>query len=130
MSLSLYFLSPVQLRRGSDKAALVRTWHLARVNPPQREDVTGGYMTTLWFGVLVVVFFFFLTLKAQCGILEPELTQARWYASLNNMATCKWQRKGDTHSLGGVKQHVDKQSEKVLCRVPLKLDEHLRCHKR
>ena len=35
MSLSLYFLSPVQLRRGSERAALVGTWHPARVNPPQ-----------------------------------------------------------------------------------------------
>ena len=33
MSLSFYFFSPVQLRRGSDRAALVGTWHLARVNP-------------------------------------------------------------------------------------------------
>jgi len=35
MSLSLYFLSPAQLRRGSEKAALVGTWCPARVNPPQ-----------------------------------------------------------------------------------------------
>jgi len=33
MSLSLYFFFPVQLRRGSDRAALVGTWPPARVNP-------------------------------------------------------------------------------------------------
>ena len=32
-SLSFYFFSPVQLRRGSDRVDLVGTWHLARVNP-------------------------------------------------------------------------------------------------
>jgi len=31
-SLSSYFLSPVQLRRGSDRAVLVGTWHLSRPN--------------------------------------------------------------------------------------------------
>ena len=35
MSLLLYFLSPVQLRSVSDRAALVGTWQPARVNPPQ-----------------------------------------------------------------------------------------------
>ena len=35
MSLLFYFLSPVQLRRGSDRVALVGTWHPARVNPLQ-----------------------------------------------------------------------------------------------
>jgi len=34
MSLTLYVLSPVQLRRGSDRAALVGTWCPPRVNPP------------------------------------------------------------------------------------------------
>jgi len=34
MSLSSYFFFPVQLWRGSDGAALVGTWHPARVNPP------------------------------------------------------------------------------------------------
>jgi len=32
MSLPLYFLSPVHLRRGSDRAALVGTWHPVRLN--------------------------------------------------------------------------------------------------
>lgn len=35
MSLSLYLLSPIQLRRGPDRMALVGIWHLARVNTPQ-----------------------------------------------------------------------------------------------
>jgi len=35
-SLSSYFLSPVQLRRGSDKVVLVDTWHLSRPNPNSR----------------------------------------------------------------------------------------------
>jgi len=35
VSLSSDFLSPVQLRRGSDKVSLVGTWHPARVNVPQ-----------------------------------------------------------------------------------------------
>ena len=33
--LILYFLSPAQLRKGSDRAALVGTWPPARVNPLQ-----------------------------------------------------------------------------------------------
>ena len=34
------FSPPVQLRRGSDRAALVGTWHLARVNPPHVPSLT------------------------------------------------------------------------------------------
>jgi len=30
-SLSSHFLSPVQLRRGSDRAVLVGTWHLSKI---------------------------------------------------------------------------------------------------
>jgi len=30
----IFFVSPVQLRKGSDRAALVASWHQARVNPP------------------------------------------------------------------------------------------------
>jgi len=32
LSLSSYFFSPVQVRRGSDRVAFVSTWHPARLN--------------------------------------------------------------------------------------------------
>jgi len=35
-----YFLSPVQLRKRSDRVALMGTWHTARVNPPQKDKRT------------------------------------------------------------------------------------------
>ena len=37
MSLSSYFFSPVQLRKGSDRVALVGSWLPAEVHPSQSE---------------------------------------------------------------------------------------------
>jgi len=45
LSLSSYFLSPVQLRRESDRAVLVGTWHLSR--PNQNRDVRGALAVVL-----------------------------------------------------------------------------------
>jgi len=79
-SLSLYFFSPVQLRRGSDRAALVGTWHPAR---PNHHNLAADFcypylgsrhfrslMTSLkWtqiavsFSVLVLFFWVCLTMK-------------------------------------------------------------------
>jgi len=35
MHLSFYFLSPVHLRKRSDRMALVGTWYPVKVDPPQ-----------------------------------------------------------------------------------------------
>jgi len=37
MTLSFYFLSPVQMKRGSHRAALVGIWCPAKVNSPQEK---------------------------------------------------------------------------------------------
>jgi len=42
MSLSSYFLSPVQPRRGSDRVVLVGTWHLSRPNQNSRCQQDGA----------------------------------------------------------------------------------------
>lgn len=34
------FLSPVQLRKRSDRGALVGSWHTARINPPEQNECT------------------------------------------------------------------------------------------
>jgi len=39
LSLSSYFLSPVQLRRGSGRAVLVGTWYLSRLNQNSQAGV-------------------------------------------------------------------------------------------
>jgi len=42
LSFSSYFLSPVQLRSGSDRVVLVGTWHLSRPKQNEGKDCPGG----------------------------------------------------------------------------------------
>jgi len=44
-SLSSYFPSPVQLRRGSDIAALVVTWYLSRLNQNSWKADRAGFLS-------------------------------------------------------------------------------------